>query len=133
MIQITYVSDASNGLAPDEVFRVVEASASNNLRDDLTGFLIFSRNRFFQLLEGPEDRIDDLLARLKRDPRHGNIEVLSRAAITERSFPRWQMKRLPNGPDMWNTLDEAVGAGNLNVRVRSALLQFCEREQRVST
>ena len=94
MIEISYISKASSSLAPDEVFKIIETSARNNLRHDLTGFLIFADDRFFQVVEGPPASIDSLMDRLKNDARHSSIEVLSRREIEARSFPRWRMERV---------------------------------------
>lgn len=105
MIQITYTSIAASILASEEVFRIIETSAKNNMRDDLTGFLVFSENRFFQYVEGPEDAVDALLEKLEHDRRHHSIRILKRAEIEERVFPRWKMKRLVTGSN-WHTLAE---------------------------
>ena len=94
MIQLAYSSDAHGNLASGEVFEIIETSASNNLRDDLTGMLIFANDRFFQIIEGEPAAIDGLMARLQADPRHHSIEVLHRHEIRERSFPRWRMERV---------------------------------------
>ena len=94
MLQIAYVSRASSVLAPDDVFKIIETSARNNSRDDLTGFLIFAENRFFQVVEGSRSAIDALLSRLGEDTRHSQIEILSQTEIAQRAFPNWRMKRL---------------------------------------
>ena len=94
MIQLAYSSTAHGNLASGEVFEIIETSARNNLRDDLTGMLIFANDRFFQIIEGEAAAIDGLMARLQADPRHHSIEVLHRQEIGERSFPRWRMERV---------------------------------------
>ena len=94
MIQLAYSSAAQGNLASGEVFEIIETSASNNLRDDLTGMLIFANDRFFQIIECETAAIDGLMARLQADPRHHSIKVLHRQDIAERSFPRWRMERV---------------------------------------
>ena len=94
MIQLAYSSDARGNLASNEIFEIIETSSRNNLRDDLTGMLIFANDRFFQIIEGEAAAIDNLMARLEADPRHHSIEVLHRQDIGERSFPRWRMERV---------------------------------------
>ena len=94
MIQMTYTSKATQALASGDIFKIVENSSRNNLRNDLTGFLIFSGQRFFQLIEGPKASVDDLLENLYRDLRHENVEVQTRKKIEERAFPKWRMKRI---------------------------------------
>lgn len=94
MIQVTYTSVAADNLDSGEVFRIVETSASNNAAADLTGFLLFSEGRFFQVVEGPEECIDALMARLDLDPRHHSIKVSHRVETASRSFAKWRMKRV---------------------------------------
>ena len=83
MLQLAYVSRASSVLAPDDVFKIIETSARNNSRDDLTGFLIFAENRFFQVVEGSRSAIDALLSRLGEDTRHSQIEILSQTGLDD--------------------------------------------------
>lgn len=124
MIQLTYVSEASHDLTSDELFKIIEASSRNNLRDELTGFLIFAKNRFFQLIEGPQDQIEALVTRLNRDPRHRAIRIVNRQQIAERAFPRWHMKRLEAGSELWRALPEGVwGEGSQN-RLKEDLASF---------
>jgi hypothetical protein len=70
---------------------IVATARHNNAKAEIDGFLMFDRARFHQILEGPEDRIDALFAKIKADPRHKNIECLSRETITERYFSEWSM------------------------------------------
>ncbi len=70
---------------------IVATARRNNAKADIDGFLMFDRTRFHQILEGPEDQIDALFAKIKADPRHTNIECLSRETITERYFSEWSM------------------------------------------
>jgi Sensors of blue-light using FAD len=70
---------------------IVATARRNNAKAEIDGFLMFDRTWFHQILEGPENRIDTLFARIKADPRHTNIECLSRETITERYFSEWSM------------------------------------------
>jgi hypothetical protein len=70
---------------------IVATARRNNAMAEIDGFLMFDRTRFHQILEGPEDQIDALFAKIKADPRHTNIECLSRETITERYFSEWSM------------------------------------------
>jgi hypothetical protein len=121
MIQLAYTSDASDNLASGEIFKIIETSSSNNLRDDLTGMLIFANDRFFQIVEGEPAAIDSLVVRLEADPRHHSIQVLHRQEIGERSFPRWRMERvrIANG-----SVPEALA--NVSSGVRALVRQFLD-------
>lgn len=94
MDRILYTSRARTELPSDEVFRIIETSARNNPARDVTGFLIFHDDRFLQLVEGEGSALDDLLAVLKRDPRHRDLTVHYRKPARERCFPNWRMRRL---------------------------------------
>jgi hypothetical protein len=94
MIQIAYTSIASNDLGSGEIFKIVERSAHNNAAAQLTGFLIFSDNRFFQVIEGKHPAVDGLLRTLESDPRHHSIKIVHRSPLDRRSFPNWRMKRM---------------------------------------
>lgn len=122
MFEVAYISEASSSLAPDEVFKIIETSARNNLRDDLTGFLIFADNRFFQVIEGPPASIDALMDRLKSDARHSSIEIISRREINERSFPRWRMERVK----VSDALGSSVGATAIPSMLQEAILAFLD-------
>lgn len=108
MHQLIYSSIARPGLSPDDVFRIVEQSARNNPSADLTGFLLFQRGRFLQLVEGPLMSLEMLLTRLARDDRHQNLTVLSRLPVAQRSFPRWRMRRVGTDLDAFDELEEAL-------------------------
>ncbi len=71
--------------------QIVENARRHNASANITGFLMFDRHRFHQVLEGPEERVDILFAKIQADQRHRNVEQLLREAITERDFPDWSM------------------------------------------
>ena len=99
MRQMIYTSTATSQLGQDDVFRIVEKSVSNNMGREITGFLIYADQRFFQLIEGEEGNLRDLLATLQRDPRHSDINILLDRSIAERRFPRWRMQRVGRSGD----------------------------------
>lgn len=107
MHQLIYTSEARPGLSEDDVFRIVQQSGRNNPSGDITGFLLFQRGRFLQLIEGPLMALEMLMAQLAQDDRHRHLRVLSRLPIAERSFPAWRMRRVGAEKD---ALDELRGA-----------------------
>ncbi|MEP0191362.1 MAG: BLUF domain-containing protein [Erythrobacter sp.] len=132
MITLTYVSEATNKLLSGDIFKIIETSAKNNSRDGLTGFLIFSDNRFFQVLEGPETEVTALMAKLGEDDRHSNIRILHRNRISKRSFPRWGMKRLAQGQESAasaTTLDALSGAAH---PVQQAVMEFLSGQEKAA-
>lgn len=57
----------------------------------ITGMLLFSGVHFAQVLEGPAPALAALMASIAADPRHREVRVLSRTAVTRRDFTGWSM------------------------------------------
>lgn len=74
-----------------ETADILEQARRNNARDDVTGALAFGKGKFIQILEGPSDKLDDLLHRLDGDPRHENLRILVRREAGARDFAGWDM------------------------------------------
>ena len=64
----------------------------DNALDGITGLLVFNGTHFLQIIEGSEKGIDDLVDRLRRDPRHTGFEIRDRRKVDVRSFPEWSME-----------------------------------------
>ena len=89
---LTYVSDARLGLDSDDLDRIHHAAVTLNALDGITGLLVYNGDRFLQIVEGTGEAIEDLLGRLRRDPRHSNLWVRSDSIVPERSFADWSME-----------------------------------------
>jgi hypothetical protein len=105
-LRLTYVSRATfppvrdgAGFHP-EVGRILLQSRRNNGRDRLVGGLHFADGCFFQVLEGRQDQVEALYARLQHDPRHRDLKVLDRREIPEPAFTGWAMKHVPDAPEV---------------------------------
>lgn len=57
-----------------------------NALNGVTGALILTDTHIFQLIEGRVESIEDALTCAMRDPRHFNIEILSRKSVEYRLF-----------------------------------------------
>lgn len=91
MFQLTYISTAMPHLPADEVGRILERSRRNNRRDEVTGLLLFDGKRFLQVLEGEQDVIETIYARIRSDPRHRAPVQISAGAKDRRCFAGWAM------------------------------------------
>lgn len=105
-LRLTYVSRAKfppvrdgAGFHP-EVGRILLQSRRNNARDRLVGGLYFADGCFFQVLEGRQDEVEALYARLQDDSRHEDLHVLDRREIPEPAFRGWAMKHVPDAPEV---------------------------------
>ena len=89
---LTYTSFARLDLTDGDLSDIHREATRLNSLDGITGLLIFNGSHFLQVIEGAASAIDDLLARLRRDPRHHQLEVRDERFITDRQFPDWSMK-----------------------------------------
>ena len=76
----------------EDLLAVHAAARELNALDGITGLLIYNGTHFLQVLEGPHDAIEDLVDRLRRDPRHHGVEVRDDRTIEQPSFAGWSME-----------------------------------------
>ena len=106
LTQIVYVSRSTFTTMPAElgiepsVARILAQSRVNNARRGLVGALYFGDGCFFQCLEGRSLDVDRLYATLLKDPRHTDLQVLSRRTIPHTHFSTWAMKYVPLDAEM---------------------------------
>ncbi|MDP3407925.1 BLUF domain-containing protein [Bosea sp. (in: a-proteobacteria)] len=74
-----------------EIDRIVESARRLNAGNDITGFLLATTGAFAQVLEGDDGAVFETYTRIAADPRHGAIQLLAKAPIDRRRFPRWSM------------------------------------------
>jgi hypothetical protein len=89
---LLYVSRCTAPLDDAQIFRLYKTAVENNAIEGLTGVLIHDGNVFLQLLEGGEEAVAAMMARLRADPRHCDIEVRDERVIARRSFGSWNMR-----------------------------------------
>ena len=88
-----YVSDAVGGAATSLLIlaEILGESERNNRREGLTSALMRHGGQFLQLIEGRRADIDRLMDRLRLDPRHENLRLLSDTPVSGRQFGDWPM------------------------------------------
>ena len=92
--RLLYASRWTNGLGEDveaASHRIVAASIPNNRLLDVTGLLLAHDGWFLQGLEGPEASVRQLMERIRRDPRHRDVRVISAGPAPSRLFKDWNM------------------------------------------
>ena len=77
--------------AGPSVDNIVAASRRRNLSLDVSGALVFTGVHFAQILEGSQDALCILMARIRSDIRHDCVEVVRQMRIDQRSFRDWSM------------------------------------------
>jgi hypothetical protein len=76
---------------------------SKNKRRQISGALLISDQWFVQTLEGDEDAVLALYARIKSDPRHDSVSLLSAEQVSGAVFSRWSMARVSEEVDEADT------------------------------
>lgn len=93
LVRLLYVSRAADGLTTATIDSIVAQSRKNNPEAGITGLLCHSGNVFMQVLEGGRSAVNATYARILRDGRHANVELLLYEEIAERRFAGWTMGR----------------------------------------
>lgn len=95
LYSIAYVSKAVRSLYEDELVDLLTKARERNMRENITGLLLYSNMRFVQYIEGPELGVKKLFAEILVDSRHVDVSLLLDEAIAERDFGSWTMGYLP--------------------------------------
>lgn len=88
---LVYISLRTPECTDAEIDKILKSCQSNNKHDDITGVLLYSQKQFVQYLEGENDKILALFDKIKQDPRHTKVIMMTNFPIKERAFPSWQM------------------------------------------
>ena len=120
--QLIYISRKSPEITPEEVEVIVERAQYFNEQVSITGALISVGEYFYQLLEGNEEIISNLMARIQLDKRHIDLKVIYQGDIAEREFSKWSMKRVHiNEKDVPSILIKIAELEKISLDVASSL------------
>ncbi|CAN3700333.1 hypothetical protein MMX123_00317 [Microbacterium sp. MM2322] len=97
LVSVSYVSTETDPFDDERLAALLAQSRRSNHEHDLTGMLLHRRGRFFQVLEGPQDAVDALIAKIREDARHHDIRILLREDLDDRRFDEWTMGYEPIG------------------------------------
>lgn len=90
MRQLLYVSSSVAGQNAD-LPAILHQSRRKNAAVGITGLLYTDGTRFLQVLEGAENSVGPTFDRIRADPRHRAVVVLSDRTIEAREFGDWSM------------------------------------------
>ena len=91
MIRLIYTSYATVPFSTTDLDALLEVSRRNNLRDEITGMLVFHDGNFLQVLEGDEEVVKSAFSRIEADNRHSGIIELDESVVAQRDFTGWSM------------------------------------------
>ena len=140
LTQLTYVSRARipAGLEVDTLAAILDSSQGNNRLVGITGYLVYDRMWFFQILEGPDKDVSATFSRIKDDRRHIDVAIVGRRTVKRASFPEWSMGgsiRRPETQAIYarHAIDQSLDPSSLTLPSILALamdLQDFERMER---
>ena len=91
--RIKYVSRFATPFHESQLEDLGKRAAEKNQSLDITGVLITSGGIFYQVLEGPQEAVDEIFGSIRADDRHTDLLVLGiEDEVSERLFPDWSMK-----------------------------------------
>lgn len=91
MIQLAYTSLASKALSKSQLLLLLQQARVFNAEKNITGVLLYKDLSFFQVIEGDDTTILNLMRSISNDKRHFNITTLYTRPIESRNFNLWSM------------------------------------------
>jgi hypothetical protein len=105
MHYLIYISSAAKLMEQNELSEILAVSRKNNTIADVTGMLLYSQGTFIQALEGEEEVIKNLYAKIEHDKRHKSVIMLIEGKTDKRTFPNWSMAFLTLNPSQLTQLE----------------------------
>ncbi|OHX66147.1 BLUF domain-containing protein [Flammeovirga pacifica] len=87
-----YSSKTNKAFTLEELLVLQKEAATKNKEHDVTGYLTFKNDIFFQYIEGPEKEIKQLIKNIENDHRHGISNSFILPVREERVFGGWSMR-----------------------------------------
>lgn len=98
LVRLVYASRSTGVVSGELAQKIVSKSIQNNRVSDISGLLLIGGDRFLQLLEGPADEVQATFERVRGDPRHDDVKVISHGPADKRLFRDWNMAHRQLGP-----------------------------------
>jgi len=95
---LCYLSKAIDSLSVEAINELVRKANLYNGRNGITGVLCFYQQKFFQYIEGPESKIQELFDKIKEDDRHVVLNTVHLATSNSRRYSDWSMMRVFPSP-----------------------------------
>ena len=78
-------------MSPADLAEILRVARRRNQERDITGMLLHRNGNFLQVLEGPRERVEALIAKINQDPRHCDLKLLLNVPLLTRAFGTWTM------------------------------------------
>ncbi len=139
LIHLIYISSATSWPTAEDLVSLLDQARARNLRQNITGMLIYTNATYMQVLEGSRHDVHDIFDAICKDTRNNGVVKLLDEDIVHRDFPQWSMgfKELgsagaggvnpPGYVEVFNgKLDRALALGNRSDAIRM-LMSFARQ------
>jgi len=122
--QVVYISYVSGDIDPVDFRRILDKSRLNNRQASVTGLLLCDGRQFLQALEGPLTDVEVVFERIRTDPRHNGIAILSSRDVAHREFGNWTMAANDDSEEAFCTTVAVLVGGVTCPLLRAKFLHF---------
>ena len=91
ILTLTYTSSATDLMSVTQLVELIEQIRPKNDRLGVTGLLLYSGGSVIQTLEGASYAVYRVFDAIRADPRHGDVRIVERRYVDDRSFASWSM------------------------------------------
>ena len=106
MIRLFYFSHATQVISDEQVRDILKTSRRNNPLKGISGVLVHGGGLFAQILEGPEQTVLRLYAKILDDRRHSDCRIVHISPANERMFQKWSMGVINSAPWEFQNITE---------------------------
>lgn len=91
LYRLVYTSARSPRCTDSDIEQILTTSRKNNSALGITGILIYTKDRFLQVLEGEKEKVMALYEKIDKDDRHGGSSMRYCEPVKGRHFIDWDM------------------------------------------
>lgn len=89
--RLIYASQVGRQVRYADAEQIADVAARRNREQGVTGILLYTPSHFLQVLEGEYAAVQRTLERIRADPRHSDLRVISDIETGDREFGAWAM------------------------------------------
>jgi len=114
MYELIYYSIAPENTDEVTIAKILSDSREFNEKNNITGCLLYHSNQFLQILEGDEQIVKALFAKIEKDQRHTDVMLMNEGVKEERYFSGWNMAYHELTVTDFNALDKKLFINNFS-------------------
>ncbi len=91
MFHLVYTSHARAPYTQEDLIDLLRQSRAHNVKQSITGMLLYLNGKFIQVLEGNKENVQALFERICQNPRHTRVMKVMEGNSRTRLFKDWSM------------------------------------------